>query len=61
VCRYREGRRYVCDGGVFGRLTLPEDATDRGPEPLERLLSGEVLVEAAALVVVLSVEREAHR
>jgi hypothetical protein len=51
----------VCDGGVFGRLTLPEDATDRGPEPLERLLSAEVLVEAAALVVVLSVGREAHR
>ena len=47
------GRRYVCDGGVFGRLTLPEDATDRGPEPLERLLSAEVLVEAAALVAVL--------
>jgi hypothetical protein len=58
VCRYRAGRRYVCDGGVFGRLTLPEDATDRGPEPLERLLSAEVLVEAAALVAVLGTERE---
>jgi hypothetical protein len=46
---------------VFGRLTLPEDATDRGPEPLERLLSAEVLVEAVALVAVLGTEREAQR
>jgi hypothetical protein len=46
---------------VFGRLTLPEDATDRGPEPLERPLSAEVLVEAAALVAVLGAEREARR
>ncbi|MGB0092530.1 MAG: DUF5372 family protein [Solirubrobacteraceae bacterium] len=61
VCRYRAGPRYVCDGGVFGRLTLPEDATDRGPEPFERVLSAEVLVEAAALVAVLSAEREARR
>jgi hypothetical protein len=61
VCRYPAGRRYVCDGGVFGRLTLPEDATDRGPEPLERPLSAEVLVEAAALVAVLGAEREARR
>ena len=61
VCRYPGGRRYVCDGGVFGRLTLPEDATDRGPEPLERTLSAEVLVEAAALVAVLGAEREARR
>jgi uncharacterized protein DUF5372 len=61
VCRYRAGRRYVCDGGVFGRLTLPEDATDRGPEPLERLLSAEVLVEAAALVAAIGAAREAQR
>ena len=61
VCRYRAGRRYVCDGGVFGRLTLPEDATDRGPEPLARVLSAEVLVEAAALVAVLGSEQEVRR
>jgi hypothetical protein len=61
VLRYRGGRRYVCDGGAFGRLTLPEDATDRGPEPLERPLSFEVLVEAAALVAVLGTEREVQR
>ena len=61
VCRYPAGRRYVCDGGAFGRLTLPEDATDRGPEPSGRPLSFEVLVEAAALVAVLGTEREAQR
>jgi Family of unknown function (DUF5372) len=61
VCRYRAGRRYVCDGGQFGRLTLPEDATDRGPEPFERVLSAEVLVEAAALVAVLGTEQEVQR
>ncbi len=61
VCRYRAGRRYVCDGGVFGRLTLPEDATDRGPEPFERVLSVEVLVAAAALLAVLGAEQETRR
>jgi len=61
VCRYGAGRRYVCDGGVFGRLTLPEDATDRGSEPSQRLLSFEVLVEAVALVAVLRAEQESQR
>jgi hypothetical protein len=61
VCRYRAGRRYVCDGGVLGRLTLPEDATDRGLGACDRVLSVEVLVEAAALVAVLSTEREVRR
>jgi hypothetical protein len=42
----------------LGRLTLPEDATDRGLGPCERLVSVEVLVEAAALVAVLSTEQE---
>jgi hypothetical protein len=42
----------------LGRLTLPEDATDRGPGSCERVLSVEVLVEAAALVTVLSIGRE---
>lgn len=51
----------MCDGGVFGRLTLPEDATDRGPEPFERVLSLEVLVAAAALLAVLGAERETRR
>ena len=49
----RSGRLYVCDGGVFGSLVLPEDATDRGVEPCERPLSVEVLIELVALVAVL--------
>ena len=61
VCRYRAGRRYVCDGGALGRLTLPEDATDRGSGPCERVLSAGVLVEAAALVAVLSTEQGVQR
>lgn len=42
---------YVCEGGTLGSVGLPEDATDRGPEPAERPLSIEVL---AALVALLS-------
>lgn len=63
VRRHRTGRLYVCDGGVLGSLTLPEDATDRGPEPAERPLSFEVLVELAVLVAALggSARREAKR
>jgi hypothetical protein len=41
----------------LGRLTLHEDATDRGLGPCERVLSVEVLIEAAALVAVLSTEQ----
>ena len=59
--RYGAGRRYVCDGGVLGRLTLPEDATDRGSVPSQRPLSFEVLVEAVALVAVLRAEQESQR
>jgi len=53
VRRHRAGRLYVCDGGVLGSVALPEEATDRGPEPCERPLSVEVLVEVAALVAAL--------
>ncbi len=52
--RQRTGRLYVCDGGVLGSLTLPEDATDRGLEPAERRLSFEVLVELAVVVAALA-------
>ncbi len=51
--RHRSGRLYVCDGGALGTLALPEWATDRGPEPAERPLSVEVLVELVALVAAL--------
>jgi hypothetical protein len=61
VCRYRAGRRYVCDGGALGRLTLPEDATDRGPAPGERPLSIEVLGALVAVVADLSGERAVAR
>ena len=30
---------YVCDGGSLGGVGLPEEATDRGPEPAERPLT----------------------
>lgn len=63
VRRHRTGRLYVCDGGALGSLTLPEDATDRGPEPAERPLSFEMLVELVAVVVALtrSTDREVER
>ena len=41
----------MCEGGPLGSVGLPEDATDRGPEPAARPLSIEVL---AALVALLS-------
>ena len=52
------GRLYLCDAGELGWLELLEDATDRGPEPGERPLSFEVLVEVAAVVAALGGERE---
>jgi hypothetical protein len=44
---------YVCDAGGLGWLELAEEATDRGPEPRERPLSFEVLVELVAVVAML--------
>jgi hypothetical protein len=41
---------YVCDGGRFGGVSLPEAATDRGPEPAERPVTLEVLCELLAVV-----------
>jgi hypothetical protein len=37
----------------LGSVVLREEATDRGPEPAERPLSLEALVELAALVAAL--------
>ena len=56
VRRQRAGRSYVVDGGALGNLELPEDATDRGPEPAERPLTVEVLGAVVALVVELAGE-----
>jgi hypothetical protein len=50
VRREAAGRVYVCDGGGGRNVALDEAATDRGPEPAERPLSFEVLVELVAVV-----------
>jgi hypothetical protein len=53
VRRFPAGRVYVCDGGRGRNVALAEDATDRGPEPAERPLTFEVLVEVAAVVAAI--------
>ncbi|MGZ6638830.1 MAG: DUF5372 family protein [Solirubrobacteraceae bacterium] len=53
VRRFPTGRVYVCDGGGGRNVALDEGATDRGPEPAERPLSFEVLVELAAVLAAL--------
>jgi hypothetical protein len=50
VRRFPTGRVYVCDGGRGRNVALAEEATDRGPEPAERPLTFDVLVELAAVV-----------
>jgi Family of unknown function (DUF5372) len=52
------GRLYLCDAGELGWLELLEDATDRWPEPGERPLSFEVLVELLGVVASIVGERE---
>ena len=56
VRRQRAGRSYVVDGGALGHLELPEDATDRGPEPAEQPLTVEVLAGLVTLVAELAGE-----
>jgi hypothetical protein len=56
--RWGASRSYVCDAGERGWLELAEDATDRGPEPLERPLSFEVLVELVSVVASIAGGRE---
>jgi hypothetical protein len=56
VRRVGAGRVYVCEGGPLGSVALPEDATDRGPEPAERPLSIEVLAALVALLADLTGE-----
>ena len=48
------GRVYVCDGGYLGWVELPEDATDRGPQPGELPLCVDALVELVAVVAALA-------
>jgi len=63
VRRLAAGRVYVCDGGRGRNVALAEEATDRGPEPAERPLSFDVLVELAAVAAALgrSTDRGAGR
>jgi len=56
VRRHGGGRLYVCDGGALGSVGLPEEATDRGPEPAGRPLNVEVLAGLVALVATLGGE-----
>jgi hypothetical protein len=51
----------VVDGGALGHLELPEDATDRGPEPADRALTVEVLAALVALVAELAGKRAVAR
>jgi uncharacterized protein DUF5372 len=51
--RWGASRLYVCVGGPLGSVVLYEEATDRGPEPVERPLTLEVLSELVALVAVV--------
>jgi Family of unknown function (DUF5372) len=61
VRRVGASRVYVCAGGPLGSVGLPEDATDRGPEPAERPLSLGVLAALVALVAQLAGERGVAR
>ena len=56
VRRVGAGRIYSCEGGLLGSVSLPEDATDRGPEAAERPLSIEVLAVLVVLVADLAGE-----
>jgi hypothetical protein len=58
VRRCAGGRRFVCDGGRLGGVSLPEEATDRGPEPADRPLTFEVLVGVAGVVAAISGREE---
>lgn len=63
VRRVGAGRIYSCGGGPLGSVSLPEDATDRGPEPAERPLTIEVLAALVAVVTALGgvADREGER
>jgi hypothetical protein len=58
VRRLATGRVYVCDGGGERNIALDEEATDRGPEPAERPLTFEVLVEVAAVLAAIGGGKE---
>ena len=50
----RAGRLvFVCEGGLLGRVTVPESWTDRAPASAGHRLSVEALVELDTLLTVL--------
>ena len=49
-------RLYVCEG-PSGAVALPEEATDRGPEPAERALTIGVLGELAVVIAAIKGSR----
>jgi hypothetical protein len=51
--RYADGRLYVCEGGPFGTIGVPEDATDRVPAPASTPLTGEILAGLVELVAAI--------
>jgi hypothetical protein len=48
--RRDEGVVFVCGGGVYGSITLPQAWTDRGEPPLAHRLSAEGLAALDTLV-----------
>jgi hypothetical protein len=58
VRRCADGRRFVCDGGRLGGVSLPEEATDRGPAPADRPVTFEVLVVLVGMVAAIADGRE---
>ena len=51
--RRDDGVVFVCAGGVYGSITLPQAWTDRGEPPLAHRLSVEGLVSLDTLVRVI--------
>jgi Family of unknown function (DUF5372) len=52
--RYADGRLYVCEGGPFGTIGVPEDATDRVPPAASAALTGEVLAGLVDVVAAIA-------
>ena len=52
--RYADGRLYVCEGGPFGTIGVPEDATDRVPPAASMVLTGEVLAGLVEVVAAIA-------
>jgi hypothetical protein len=52
--RIAQGRLYVCEGGPWGTVGVPEDATDRAPAAASTPLTGEVLAGLVEVVAAIS-------